>query len=157
MEQTKTINSGRQLTTEHAAMLAILLQMIIPASSDGKMPAASELQIDSAIANDSDDVLAAILADMDYLTSCAQQQFARAFTELETADQQQLVAQLRSASADFMAALATATAVHYYQHDRVLTALGLALRPPAPVGNTVPAGDLSLLDPVRARAPFYRS
>lgn len=44
----------------------------------------------------------------------------------------------------------------YYQDDRVMQSLGMELRPPFPQGYEVPEGDWSLLDPVRARPPFWR-
>ena len=44
----------------------------------------------------------------------------------------------------------------YYQDSRVLESLGLEPRPPFPAGHEVEAGDWTLLDPVKGRAPFYR-
>jgi hypothetical protein len=39
----------------------------------------------------------------------------------------------------------------------VVEALGLEPRPPFPKGYEVPPNDPALLDPVRRRAPFFRS
>ena len=44
----------------------------------------------------------------------------------------------------------------YYRDDRVMLSLGQEPRPPFPKGHTVEQGDWSLLDPVKARQPFYR-
>ena len=44
----------------------------------------------------------------------------------------------------------------YYRDDRVLLSLQMERRPPFPKGFQVEQGDWSLLDPVRARKPFYR-
>ena len=44
----------------------------------------------------------------------------------------------------------------YYRDDRVLRALGHEARPPFPGGYVVEQGDWSLVDTVRARAPFWR-
>jgi hypothetical protein len=44
----------------------------------------------------------------------------------------------------------------YYQDNRVLVSLGLEPRPPFPAGHEVETGDWALLDPVKARASFYR-
>ncbi len=44
----------------------------------------------------------------------------------------------------------------YYRDPRVLRALGQDPRPPFPRGHVLEQGDWSLLDPVRARAPFWR-
>ena len=46
--------------------------------------------------------------------------------------------------------------MHYYRDGRVMAALGLEPRPPFPLGHTLEAADPALLDPVRARAPFWR-
>jgi len=44
----------------------------------------------------------------------------------------------------------------YYRDDRVMRSLGIEPRPPFPGGFAVEQGDWSLLDPVKARAPFWR-
>lgn len=44
----------------------------------------------------------------------------------------------------------------YYRDDRVLRALGHEARAPFPKGYVVEQGDWSLVDAVRARAPFWR-
>ena len=57
------------------------------------------------------------------------------------------------------AAVATLTRVVlqcYYRDDRVVRSLGLEPRPPFPKGHVLEEGDWSLLDPVRARPPFWR-
>ena len=46
--------------------------------------------------------------------------------------------------------------VGYYQHPRVVAALGLEHRPPHPKGHEMEASDLTLLDPVRRRGKLYR-
>lgn len=56
----------------------------------------------------------------------------------------------------FLQMLTIAIMQGYYQDSRVLESLGLASRPPFPAGHDVAAGDWSLLDPVKRRAPFYR-
>ena len=57
------------------------------------------------------------------------------------------------------AAAATLTRVVlqcYYRDDRVVRSLGLEPRPPYPKGHVLEDGSWSLLDPVRARPPFWR-
>ena len=44
----------------------------------------------------------------------------------------------------------------YYRDDRVMLSLGLEARAPFPKGHVLEQGDWSLLDPVRARKPFWR-
>ena len=54
------------------------------------------------------------------------------------------------------AALQTIVASCYYRDPRVLASLERAPQPPFPKGHDLPKSDWSLLDPVRARAPFWR-
>ena len=44
----------------------------------------------------------------------------------------------------------------YYRDDRVMASIGMEVRPPFPKGFEIPQGDLSLLEPVRARGKAYR-
>lgn len=44
----------------------------------------------------------------------------------------------------------------YYRDDRVMRSIGREPRAPFPKGHTVPDGDWSLLDAVKARAPIWR-
>jgi hypothetical protein len=55
-----------------------------------------------------------------------------------------------------LAAITRVILLCYYRDDRVMQSLGQEPRPPFPKGHTVEQGDWSLLDPVKARQPFYR-
>jgi hypothetical protein len=55
-----------------------------------------------------------------------------------------------------LAALTRVVLLCYYRDDRVMRSLGQEPRPPFPKGHTLEQGDWSLLDPVKARRPFYR-
>jgi hypothetical protein len=55
-----------------------------------------------------------------------------------------------------LAAIARVILLCYYRDDRVMHSLGQEPRPPFPKGHAVEQGDWSLLDPVKARQPFYR-
>lgn len=55
-----------------------------------------------------------------------------------------------------LAALVRVVLFCYYRDDRVMHSLGQEPRSPFPKGHVVEQGDWSLLDPVRARPPFYR-
>ena len=56
-----------------------------------------------------------------------------------------------------LAAIGRVVLLAYYRDDRVMRSLDQEPRPPFPKGHTVEQGDWSLLDPVKARAPFYRT
>ncbi len=80
----------------------------------------------------------------------------RGFVELSEAERKTLVDEQRARAPQFMHRLAMETLACYYQHDRVLAGLGQEARAPYPKGYEVAPGDLSLLDPVRARGKLYR-
>jgi len=63
---------------------------------------------------------------------------------------------LREAGGAAVATLTRVVLQCYYRDDRVVRSLGLEPRPPYPKGHELPDGDWSLLDPVRARPPFWR-
>jgi hypothetical protein len=56
-----------------------------------------------------------------------------------------------------LAALVRVVLLCYYRDDRVMRSLGQEARPPFPRGHVVEQGDWSLLDPVRARPPMFRT
>ncbi len=56
-----------------------------------------------------------------------------------------------------LAALVRVVLLCYYRDDRVMQSLGQEPRSPFPKGHVVEQGDWSLLDPVRARPPMYRT
>jgi hypothetical protein len=63
---------------------------------------------------------------------------------------------LREADGDALMYLTRIVLQCYYRDDRVMRSLGMEVRPPFPKGFEVEQGDWSLLDPVRARQPFFR-
>jgi hypothetical protein len=80
-----------------------------------------------------------------------------AFAELDPARRAELAATFRESGGAPLAALVRVVLLCYYRDDRVMQSLGLEPRPPFPRGHVVEQGDWSLLDPVRARSPMYRS
>lgn len=70
--------------------------------------------------------------------------------------QQEVLATFRRDHAAAASVLHAVTVQCYYRDDRVLRSIGLEPRAPFPKGYDIPAGDLSLLDPVRARGRIYR-
>ena len=72
------------------------------------------------------------------------------------AEKRALLEELSVGQPAFLPGLLFQTYSHYYRHPRVQVALGLEGRPPYPQGYELEVGDLSLIDPVRARASIYR-
>jgi len=68
-----------------------------------------------------------------------------------------LVARLRRERPLLVNTVSNVIARCYYRDDRVMRAIGLEPRPPYPQGFAVEEGDWSLLEPVRRRAPMWRT
>ena len=137
------------LTDAQHKKLGYLLNALIPASQDGHMPSAGELDLISYLEANAVDflpVLLTILDDLDeeFLTDTPEEhhQGALALSHDNPARFQELIYQVYAL---------------YYQNPAVLEGIGAAAGPPFPQGNTVESGDLSLLDPVLAIAKSYRA
>jgi hypothetical protein len=165
------IGTDSPVSAVQRATLDAVLNMIVPASEDGRLPSAVEVgvldHIRDAAAGDAvagapaagdpaHDLIDTLREELDRLDDQARTQFGGAFAELAADDQQTLVDNIRSNDPRFMSGLAMVTMTRYYQHDRVLEALGMEARAPYPQGYEVLSGDLSLLDPVIQRGKRYR-
>ena len=144
------------LNEVRSAILDRVLDLIVPPSADGRLPGAAELGVPDYLLANAPDALAVLRRELDMLEAQARERLARGFCELDAAQRQSLVDEARAQDPTFMSRLALETVTCYYQHDRVLEALGLETRPPYPQGFQVIAGDLTLLGPVRRRGKLYR-
>ncbi len=160
------IGTDSPVSAVQRATLDAVLNIIVPASEDGRLPSAVEVgvldHIRDAAAGDAvagapaHDLIDTLREELDRLDDQARTQFGGAFAELAADDQETLVDNIRSNDPRFMSGLAMVTVTCYYQHDRVLEALGMEARAPYPQGYEVLSGDLSLLDPVIQRGKRYR-
>jgi hypothetical protein len=141
------------LTTEQIRDFRALAGTIVPASTTYGVPGAD----DEGIFND---ILRSLERDRDDVR-LALTHLARlsggAFADLDLARHAEVAAAFREAGGAPLAALVRVVLLCYYRDDRVMQSLGLEPRPPFPKGHVVEQGDWSLLDPVRARPPMYRS
>jgi hypothetical protein len=147
---------GSALTPAQQAILDAVLNLIVPPSADGRMPGAAEVGVPAYLVAEAADALPALRDELALLEQRAQARHARGFAALGQGERQGLVEELRARDPAFMSRLAMETLACYYQHDRVLEGLGMEARPPYPKGYQVVQGDLSLLEPVRARGRIYR-
>lgn len=155
-KQDNLISSDSPFDATQRATLALVLDLIVPASADGRFPSAADVGVPAYLANEAPDAVAPLCSELDELDACAQRESGAAFAALAAVDRQALVDALRAADPRFMRRLAIETVTCYYQDDRVMTAIGLEPRPPFPKGYQVVSGDLSLLDPVRRRGQVWR-
>ena len=144
---------NHDLTADQARDLRALAGMIIPASAVYDVPGADDEKIFNDILRnlerDRDDIRRA-LSHLTAIGGCA-------FADLEPERRTEVAAAFREVGAAPLAALVRVVLLCYYRDDRVMRSLGQEARPPFPKGHVVEQGDWSLLDPVRARPPMYRT
>lgn len=141
-------------------VLAAVLDEVIPPTNDGKLPGAGGLGLASYIEDalrTAPDLRAAIRQGLEALETLARQRSGRGFDTLSSPERLALINELAPTEHGFPPMLFMYTYTGYYQHPRVLEALGLDPRPPHPQGYQMAPDDLSLLDVVRKRPKSYRN
>jgi hypothetical protein len=144
---------------DEARALGAVLDEIVPPRPDGSVPGAGTLglvgRIESAV-RENPDLRPALGEGLAALEERARGRGAGSFPELAREARLEVLNELACAVPAFLPALIFQTYVGYYEHPRVMEALGLEARPPHPKGYTMEPDDLSLLDPVRTRSKMYR-
>ncbi len=144
--------SEQTLTSDETADLRCLAGMIVPPSAKYGVPGADDdtifADIVTSIGRDADHVRGA-LASVRRLAGGS-------FAALDATHRAEVAAKLRADGGAAVGALTRIVLLCYYRDDRVMVSLGLEVRPPFPKGHELEQGDWSLLDPVRARKPFWR-
>ena len=140
------------LTPAQSDDLRAIAGVIIPASAEFDVPGADDPAIQA-------DVMATLGRDaglvreaLDELARLA----GRPLAALDPARREAVAMELRAKGGAAVATLTRVILQCYYRDDRVVRSLGLEARPPYPKGHVLEDGDWSLLDPVRARPPFWR-
>jgi hypothetical protein len=144
--------SDQTLSEAETADLRCLAGMIIPPSAKYGVPGADDDTIFS-------DIVASIGRDADHVHETLARLRALAggaFAALDATRRAEVAATLRADGGAAVRTLTRIVLLCYYRDDRVMVSLGLELRPPFPIGHVIEQGDWSLLDPVRARKPFWR-
>ena len=134
------------------ADLRCLAGMIVPASARYNVPGADDERIFADIVRSigrDEDAVRDALATLRRLAGGA-------FGPLERAQRAEVAAKLREQGGRPVGVLTRIVLLCYYRDDRAMISLGLEPRPPFPKGHVLEQGDWSLLDPVRARKPFWR-
>ncbi len=154
----ETPADGHLLNETEWHTLRALADVIVPPSEKYGIPGAGDEAIAKTIIKDANygDKLARLVAALDTLNAMAQGVHSTVFAMLRE-DQREFVALTFREEQPAAATLAEQLVTQcYYRDDRVVTSLGMELRPPMPEGYKVEDGDWSLLEPVRRRDPFHR-
>lgn len=143
---------------QHRALVAVLDE-IVPPSADGRLPGAGALGIATIIEEKmrAEPMLQpAVLGGLEALDALAKRGGASGFADVPRAERAEMLSRLSAEAPAFLPGLIFHTYLAYYQQAPVLEGLGVPPRPPFPEGYAVAPMDASLLEPVRAREPFYR-
>lgn len=149
------ISSDLPFTEQQRAILGAVLPMIIPASKDGVMPSAGDLDFLPWLAEYATDAVASIQTALDRIDEVAREA-GEAFVERDATSRQQVINLMLENERRTLGPLGDQVMACYYSDEKVLEALGANPGPPFPDGNTVKQADLGLLDPVRQRGKIWR-
>jgi hypothetical protein len=142
----------QNLTADETRSLRCVAGMMIPASTAHAVPGADDDTIFADITSSIGRDLAQVKQALQHLDHLA----GGVFADCDQATRLTAAATFQKAGGADLTALNRVVAQCYYRDDRVMRSLGMEVRAPFPKGFEVEQGDWSLLDPVRARAPFYR-
>ena len=140
------------LTSDQRNDLRAIAGVIIPASADFDVPGADDPAIQADILATLGRDAAPVREALDQLARLAES----AFAGLGPERRETVALELRATGGSAVATLTRVVLQCYHRDDRVVRSLGLEPRPPYPKGHVLEDGDWSLLDPVRARPPFWR-
>jgi hypothetical protein len=143
------IASDQPLTPDERLILNAILDTLLPASSERGLPSAGDLDFVAHMER----------RDIDFLRSLPDLvgRFGGDFPALPYAERHTIMTKFSQTEPQAFEGLLFHAYACYYENDRVLIAIGSKGGPPFPSGNTVEAGDLSLLDPVMKGDHHYRS
>jgi len=140
--------------------LAFILDTILPASDDGKMPAAGVAGVGEYIERSlktSPELRPILVEGLQAAEDIARRHGAASLAAITPENRAAALEALQEVAAGMFAALSCPTYLGYYQMPAVLDALGVGAHPPHPRGYEMEPNDLSsLLEPVRKRAKLYR-
>ena len=138
------------------ATLNALQDLMIPASTDGRMPSARSLGLYADSAGLTPGDLAVFASGLAQSEARAQATHGTPFAQLPIAAAMAMVDEMRAQLSEFIQLFMLLTTARYLQNPAVMPLNGLEARPPWPKGHVVAEGDWSLIEVVRARPKLYR-
>ena len=148
------IASDSPYSIEERDLLRRVAGILIPASEEYGLPGADDEAILARLLVLASEREESIRPEIGALQARAMERHDKGFLELNGAQQTALLRDEETFR--FLGQMIPCTATAYYEDGRVLQSIDLKSTPPFPGGHEVEQGDWSLLDPVKARAPFYR-
>ena len=148
------IASDNPFSTREREVLRRIAGALIPASDEYGIPGADDETIFARTLVLAAERAESIKSGVAALNALAREHRDQGFLDLNDAQQTALLRD--EASSRLLNEMIRCAATSYYQDGRVLESIDLKSTPPFPGGHEVEQGDWTLLDPVRARAPFYR-
>ncbi|MCP3982900.1 MAG: gluconate 2-dehydrogenase subunit 3 family protein [bacterium] len=136
--------------------LAGVLDVILPASADGRMPAASALGLAAPLREKLADAWPLIVSGLDACETAARARGSERFSALPQDGAAAVLEQVAAEEPAFLGSVIFHLYAAYYQHPVVVEALGLEARPPFPTGYPLEQGDLGQLERVRNGPRRYR-
>jgi hypothetical protein len=144
------------LSNDQRLALTCVLDHVIPASGDGRLPGAGELGLESYIRENATESFPILVQGLAALDQLAVERGVSGFVTLSPDGRIDMLGKVDAREPAFLPTLIFHTYIGYYQDARVIKALGLVPGPPFPGGYEVAPTDLSILDSVRRRPKFYR-
>ncbi|MDP6621292.1 MAG: hypothetical protein QF754_03365 [Alphaproteobacteria bacterium] len=142
------VTTAHPMSGARQRRLSALLDTVLPASEDGTMPSAGELDFPAYVLEQSEAFMPALARIVDH--------FDDEFPDQPLSARLALVEEYSRTDAQAFNGLLFHIYDCYYQDDRVRELIGVLPGAPFPQGNVVEPGDLSLLDAVLARPRSYR-
>ena len=146
------MSENNPLTPAQLDDLRVIAGLIVPTSEEFNVPGADDRAIQADIVATLGRDAALVAVALDALAQLAGGKLA----DLDASRREAAAMELRAHGGPAVPTLTRVVLQCYYRDDRVVRSLGLEPRPPYPKGHVLEDGDWSLLDPVRARAPFWR-
>ncbi len=86
----------------------------------------------------------------------SERRYAKGFEDLDSAEQDAVLRHVEREHRTFFEALVLQVYQGYYSHPTVIQLLGMEVRPPQPLGHTLPPFDAALTRSMSKRAALYR-
>ena len=130
------------------SLLAALLDALIPASNDGAMPSAADVDFKCYLSTQAADFVADLTSILGRLDP--------AFPDLSLSERCEQLTGFSANEPQAFQSLLSRVYDCYYQDERVRSEIGVVTGAVFPQGNRIIPGDLGLLDPVIENASRHR-